>query len=706
MIFKEWLSDRFHLDFAKFHLSGDFKEGAKRHHTELNFQRARLLAILLFLTNFVFLYSDYLSYQKGIWSINRGYIFLFYSHMALGTGMLLLIVASQLIKRTPRTEFTFALLTAVYILFLSVLISGGVDQFLHQQITVYIIAVFTISALLYFNPRISAILYMFSYIGLVLCLQFFQPNYDVARGHYTNGGLLVLVAWFFSANHYRLRIRDFQYQTNLEGMVAQRTARLEELNSQLTEEILERQRLDDEMTHFFKATPDLICFMTFKGILTRVNCAFHDLLGYREEDFTQQSFFSLVHPEDKGPLEETFRECFKAGNCVFKSETRLRCKNGEYLSMECSAVLDFEQKLIFAVARDITERKRNQEKVYRLASIVESTDDGIIGMSTNGIIQYWNPGAEQVYGYTAEEIIGKTILTIIADNRHDELQQILKNILRGEKISHFETERLHKDGRSIEVSLTVSPINDDSGKIIGISTIVRDVSHHKRMERELTRLDRMNLIGEMAASISHEVRNPMTTVRGFMQLLYDKEECAKFQVYFDLMISELDRANSILSEFLSISRTKMTERRRQNLNSVVNLLVPLIEASAISKNMKIKTKLGELPDLMLDDKEIRQVILNLSRNGIEAMDEGGVLTIRTYEEPENQEVILEIQDEGHGISPDLIERLGTPFLTTKNDGTGLGLAICFGIVSRHDGRIEVVSTESGSTFRVRFRISN
>jgi signal transduction histidine kinase len=167
------------------------------------------------------------------------------------------------------------------------------------------------------------------------------------------------------------------------------------------------------------------------------------------------------------------------------------------------------------------------------------------------------------------------------------------------------------------------------------------------------------------------------------------------------MIEELDRANSIITEFLSISRTKMTERKKKNLNAIISSMLPLIEASAVGRNQLVRTELTEVPDLFLDDKEIRQVLLNLTRNGIEAMEEGKILYIHTYST--NEEVILEIQDEGKGIPAELIPKLGTPFFTTKEEGTGLGLAVCFGIAARHDARIEVESGESGSTVSVRFR---
>lgn len=346
------------------------------------------------------------------------------------------------------------------------------------------------------------------------------------------------------------------------------------------------------------------------------------------------------------------------------------------------------------------DRNINQEKAYRLASIVETSDDGIIGMTREGIVMYWNPGAERIYGYSEKEIVGKSIFTVVPEELQSEAQEMIAKALRGEKVTNVETRRKAKDGRIAEISLTLSLIKDGSGSVIGMSCILRDISDKKTMERELARLDRLNLIGELAASISHEVRNPLATVRGFMQLLKEKKSCSEYVTYFDLMIEELDRANGILTEFLSITRCKSNERTSRDLNVIIRSLLPLLEANAVADDKKVQVRLQELPKIMVDDKEIRQVILNLSRNGIEAMEAGGVLTIRTS--CQEGQIILEIEDQGCGMSPEVIERLGTPFFTTKSEGTGIGLAICYGIAARHNAKIDVESSNKGTTFRIAF----
>lgn len=235
-------------------------------------------------------------------------------------------------------------------------------------------------------------------------------------------------------------------------------------------------------------------------------------------------------------------------------------------------------------------------------------------------------------------------------------------------------------------------------------SLKEEISRRERMEKEMARLDRLNTIGEMAAGIGHEIRNPMTTVRGFLQLMEEKERYAQDREFLQLMLSELDRANSIISDFLSLAKNKAADLREQNLNAIIENLSPLIQADAMVADKNIEKDLGDIPALLLDEKEIRQLILNLVRNGLEAMTAGGKLTIRTM--VDREEAVMAVQDEGPGIEDEVLRKIGTPFFTTKDTGTGLGLAVCNSIAARHNARIDVETTPQGATFYVRFRLSD
>ncbi|MDT8859216.1 response regulator [Alkalihalobacillus sp. MEB130] len=237
-----------------------------------------------------------------------------------------------------------------------------------------------------------------------------------------------------------------------------------------------------------------------------------------------------------------------------------------------------------------------------------------------------------------------------------------------------------------------------------ISTIT-DITEMVKLEKEVSRLDRLNLVGEMAAGIAHEIRNPMTTVLGFLQLAKNENHVAQPQEYINLMIDELNRANGIITEFLTLAKDKANNRRKKDLNSIVKTLHPLLRAEAMMKNKIVLLELTDCPELWLDEKEIRQLILNIGLNGLEAMDAGGTLILKTYSQ-NDETVILEITDNGPGIKQEVLEQLGTPFFTTKDQGTGLGLAICYSIASRHSAHIDIQTSEKGTSFLISFQLTN
>lgn len=220
------------------------------------------------------------------------------------------------------------------------------------------------------------------------------------------------------------------------------------------------------------------------------------------------------------------------------------------------------------------------------------------------------------------------------------------------------------------------------------------------LEREVSKLERLNLIGQLAAGLGHEVRNPMTTIRGFLQMLRSKDDLLTYKNYFDLMIEELDRTNSIITDFLSLAKHKPKKLQRQHLNDLLENLYTLLQADAYSQGKKCIFEPGDIPEIDIDVNEITQLVLNLARNGLEAMPQNGCLIIRTF--MEGSDIILSVQDEGKGIDAEHLTKLGTPFFTTKENGTGLGLPLCYTIANRHNAQIKVKSGSTGTTFFVRF----
>jgi len=301
---------------------------------------------------------------------------------------------------------------------------------------------------------------------------------------------------------------------------------------------------------------------------------------------------------------------------------------------------------------------------------------------------------EEITGYSRQEVIGRSDLDIWVDESH--WQDVIRELNEKGMTKNAERTIRTKYGeiRTFLISGTVVNINSEDCWL----SASLDITEHKKMEQEMARLDRLNLVGEMAASIGHEIRNPMTSVRGFLQMFEHKY--SEDKEFLNLMIEELDRANAIITEFLSLAKNKMVELIPKDLNSILKNILPLVQASATIQDKKIKLDIENTPNLLLDEKEIRQLILNLVHNGLESMSAGGTMTIRTYKEGES--VVLSIRDQGHGIDPEVLDKLGTPFFTTKEQGTGLGLAVCYGIASRHGASIDIVTGDKGTIVSVRF----
>lgn len=353
--------------------------------------------------------------------------------------------------------------------------------------------------------------------------------------------------------------------------------------------------------------------------------------------------------------------------------------------------------------RTLAERLRDvdlaqsEERFYKafynspaIMAILSNVDDRIIDLNAK-----W----EILTGYHRDEALGKTSIELGLWDEQSESARAIQTLKIDGELNETELKVKKKCGevRTIMAKAVEITINGEKCRL----TVSRDITEQQKYEAEIASLGRLNLVGKMAASIGHEIRNPMTSVRGFLQMLSQKEKYADDEEYFMLMIEELDRANSIIINFLSLAGDKSVDLQKVNLNAILHNLYPLIKADAVITDMTVHLVLDEtLPTLLLDNKEMRQLILNLTRNALEAMQPGGVLTIRTA--VENGEVILEVEDQGSGISPELISRLGTPFESTKDNGTGLGLAICYSIAHRHNARIEMETRPGRTVFRVSF----
>lgn len=349
--------------------------------------------------------------------------------------------------------------------------------------------------------------------------------------------------------------------------------------------------------------------------------------------------------------------------------------------------------------RETTEHSLNELR-NSFQALVENAPDIIVRIDRNMRYLYANPAIELLTEVPAEQIIGKPYYEIkFGGKGHILFQESVQTVFKTGQGIRYESEYSNTNGVRCYQTHLVPEFRGD-GSVETVLGISRDITKQQHLEKEMARLDRLNLIGEMAASIGHEVRNPMTTVRGFLQLYEMKLEIAKDKENFSLMIEEIDRANSIITEFLSLAHNKAINLQSNNLNEIIAAIFPLIQADGLCRGNNVLLDLSPIPNLMLDAKEIRQCILNMVCNAWEAMPRGGTVFIKTF--MDGNDTVLSVTDQGSGIVPQVLDKLGTPFITTKEAGTGLGLAVCYSIAARHKARIEFTTTSQGTTFYIRF----
>jgi two-component system, sporulation sensor kinase E len=282
------------------------------------------------------------------------------------------------------------------------------------------------------------------------------------------------------------------------------------------------------------------------------------------------------------------------------------------------------------------------------------------------------------------------------------LRQDFKNIRAG--LHHHQSVKDYKckvNGKSqggCVVLLSAKYILWNKQKMILVTGV--DISETIELKHHIERLSCLNLVGQIAASIGHEIRNPMTIVRGYLRFMQRKINFSDYTEQFSMMIRELDRANEIITDFLALAKNRVNGLTLQNINEIIEDIGPLIEAMASEIGHSIAFELQPVPDILVDRVDIHKVIINLVKNGFEAMDGKGKVVIRTYKE--DKCIVLQVVDEGKGIPKEIFGKIGTPFFTTKEKGTGLGLSVCYQIAARHNALLDIHTSTAGSTFSLKF----
>jgi len=532
-----------------------------------------------------------------------------------------------------------------------------------------------------------------------------------------------------------------KYQEEISKNELQSSAELSEVNKKLDQTTLDLQRTEALAKVISETLIDTIVTFDSQGCILSVNPAVKTMFGYHPDELVGQPignlflkvkgdsgnrsphlFFSLTNPCLGKVIESValrqdeshFYADIQIGEAAVEGQQIFVCtirdvterkqmeeiKKQQFNHME-NMVKDRTLELILANQRlqiEIEERKKitdhlfvSQERFRKifeaspcLMAIISLKDKTYLDVNTSWI---------NFTGYSYHELFHQKINLLDFIDEPDGNSIHLGEPIRSKKINY---KTKHGEIRAGFLSTEMIDIQPEPC----ILFVLTDFTERLLLEREMSRLDRLNLIGEMAAGIAHEIRNPMTTVYGFLQVARSNREGLPQEIV-DLMLEELSRANSIITEFLNLAKNKVSYKKIQNLNTIIEALFPLIQAEALRSRKQAVLDLHDCPDISIDEKEIRQLILNIVLNGLDSMSSGGQLTIKTY--AEKQAVILEIKDQGIGISSEILEKLGTPFFTTKENGTGLGLAICYSVAERHQADIDIETGNEGSTFSIRFK---
>lgn len=479
------------------------------------------------------------------------------------------------------------------------------------------------------------------------------------------------------------------------------------------------------------SSDDAIISKDLEGVITSWNRSAERIFGYTKEEALGCSITMLL-PPGRECEELDILDRVRRGQRIEHFETSRRRKDGHLIdvSVTISPILGPDGTVMGAshVARDITEQKRDSRAGLLLAAIVSSSDDAIVSKSLSGIITSWNNSAERMFGYTAEEAVGRSVLMLVPQDRQDEEPRILERLRRGERVDHFETIRVRKNGEHFPVSLTISPVRDTHGTIVGASKIARDITELKRVASEREQLLESERIArsqaehanrmkdEFIATVSHELRTPLNAIVGWAQILKDPGSRAEDIAHgVDVIERNVRMQAQLIDDLLDLGRIASGKMALDvewiEISAVTQDATAAVRHAAELKRIGIKTILNDIRGGMMGDKRrLQQVIWNLLSNAIKFTPNGGkvVVTVARI----NSHVEIAVADNGRGIAPDFLPHVFDRFrqadasTTRQYGGLGIGLSLVKQLVELHGGtvRAESPGLGQGATFTLKLPI--
>jgi PAS domain S-box-containing protein len=473
------------------------------------------------------------------------------------------------------------------------------------------------------------------------------------------------------------------------------------------------------------SSDDAIASKSLDGIITTWNRSAERIFGYTRAEAIGRPMAMLLPPDRLGEEAEILRR-IRLGDRVDHFETIRRRKDGSLVevSVTISPIRDSNGEIVGAskVARDITDQKLGDRAGLLLSSIVASSDDAILSKNLDGVITSWNAGAQRMFGYTAEETIGRSVIMLVPADRKEEEPKILSRLRRGERVDHFETLRLRKNGELFPVSLTISPIRDAKGIIIGASKIARDITEPKRIAAEREQLlqseraarvqaeqaNRMK--DQFLATVSHELRTPLNAIVGWTEVLKEGGHVPDVVEAAQVIERNARAQGQLIEDLLDLGRVssgKLTlDIVSVDIDDLVGESMTAVRQAAGAKNIELKAALNHLGGIVGDKRRLVQVLCNLLSNSIKFTPNNGRIDVRSRQV--GSSIDIEVTDTGCGIAPDFLphvfERFRQADSSTKRQygGLGIGLALVKQLVELHGGavRAESPGLGKGATFTV------
>ncbi|MGY4761474.1 PAS domain S-box protein [Paenibacillus caseinilyticus] len=461
----------------------------------------------------------------------------------------------------------------------------------------------------------------------------------------------------------------------------------------ITAQRKQAQHREQHYKSLFLQNPDAVFSFDLEGHFLSVNPATAKLTGYSAHELLTMSYLPFMH---ESTMEQTHYHFQQAANGVpQKYENVIVHKDGTLIPCNVTnmpIIVDGRIVGVYGIAKDISERKKAEYQILdsqlRLRSLLHNHPDAIYTLDAGKRIVDCNPAGEDLLGYTKAELFAMTLKDVVSSADIRLASDMIDGALTAGSSDAKELLFLDKDGSPLSSHCTVVPILIH-GEVLGSYMILKDVTEQRETEKLLLKSEKLHIAGQLAAAVAHEIRNPLTALKGFLKLLKASNENRERGYMFAILQEEMERIESITNELLVLAKPQSASHVRLDLAAVLRSVITLVNPQAIMQNVQILTKYGSVPPVRGEGNQLKQVFVNILKNAIEVMPEGGEVTIGV--ETAGREVQVRIRDQGRGITDEQISRLGEPFYSTKEKGTGLGLMVSKKIIEAHGGRLEVTS---------------